>query len=328
MEKSIRGRLSLSVIQARLTRDTELFGKMDPYCVIRLGRVKTKTKTHKNGGKFPMWNAEFSINVETDDNLILEVWDKDFFKHDDLVGSAELDLRIVLRETNTVNDWFDLLYKGKKAGTLRLQLKYDLVTTYFGGMVSQAAQMTTKSTLEDFVGSAVGSLNSSISSIRQPVQYAPPQPPPPSYIPQQSQIPYAPTPEYRNPSTPSPYPASPSVGSYDYQRSQTYTAPYQPSSATYQVPPPPPSYPSYPTYHPAAHHLVYQQLPPTTYAPQGPQYPQAAPRYPMENPPSTTYTPPSSYARLATSPSAPILPYHTQSSYSERRDTVGSAPPE
>jgi hypothetical protein len=39
------GRLSIRILEARLTRDTEAIGKMDPYVVIntRMQRVRTKT---------------------------------------------------------------------------------------------------------------------------------------------------------------------------------------------------------------------------------------------------------------------------------------------
>ena len=40
------GKLEIRVIQAKLFRDTELFGKMDPFVEIRVGSVTLKTKTH------------------------------------------------------------------------------------------------------------------------------------------------------------------------------------------------------------------------------------------------------------------------------------------
>jgi len=39
------GTLRLEVIEARLTRDTEFFSKMDPYVVIETRQQKLRTKT-------------------------------------------------------------------------------------------------------------------------------------------------------------------------------------------------------------------------------------------------------------------------------------------
>ena len=45
------GILRLKVKSGRLTRDTETFGKMDPYVIVVSGKKKFKTKTHDKGGK-------------------------------------------------------------------------------------------------------------------------------------------------------------------------------------------------------------------------------------------------------------------------------------
>ena len=47
------GRLTLTVIKAKLSRDTETFGKMDPYTVITLNGQKYKTKVLDGAGKTP-----------------------------------------------------------------------------------------------------------------------------------------------------------------------------------------------------------------------------------------------------------------------------------
>jgi Ca2+-dependent lipid-binding protein len=47
---------SLTVVDAKLTRDVELVGKMDPFVVIKVDGKELKTKTIDNGGKNPVWN--------------------------------------------------------------------------------------------------------------------------------------------------------------------------------------------------------------------------------------------------------------------------------
>lgn len=49
------GTLLIKCINAKLTHDTETFGKMDPYVVVTIGGRKEKTRTHENGGKNPRW---------------------------------------------------------------------------------------------------------------------------------------------------------------------------------------------------------------------------------------------------------------------------------
>ena len=39
------GKLRVYIIEAKLTRDTEMFGKMDPYVVINTRQQRIRTKT-------------------------------------------------------------------------------------------------------------------------------------------------------------------------------------------------------------------------------------------------------------------------------------------
>ena len=50
------GTLLLSVVEAKLTRNTEMFGKMDPFVKIQIGGVTYTTKVMDNAGKTPVWN--------------------------------------------------------------------------------------------------------------------------------------------------------------------------------------------------------------------------------------------------------------------------------
>ena len=48
--------LHLTCIEAQLTHDTEMFGKMDPFVKITSGHLGIKTSVDENGGKKPTWN--------------------------------------------------------------------------------------------------------------------------------------------------------------------------------------------------------------------------------------------------------------------------------
>jgi len=53
------GKLRVHMIEAKLKRDTETFGKMDPYIIINTRQQRVRTKTHNNAGKTPKWPGEF-----------------------------------------------------------------------------------------------------------------------------------------------------------------------------------------------------------------------------------------------------------------------------
>ena len=46
----------MKIIEAKLTRDTDMFGKMDCYVVIEHNGKKSQTETHSGSGKTPVWN--------------------------------------------------------------------------------------------------------------------------------------------------------------------------------------------------------------------------------------------------------------------------------
>jgi Ca2+-dependent lipid-binding protein len=52
------------LIEAKLTRDTEMFSKMDPYAKIAYREQNFRSKTLNNAGKLPKWNETFEINVK------------------------------------------------------------------------------------------------------------------------------------------------------------------------------------------------------------------------------------------------------------------------
>ena len=50
------GSISILVVSAKLIRDTEVFGTMDPYCKLKIGDRKVKTFTCEDAGLRPVWN--------------------------------------------------------------------------------------------------------------------------------------------------------------------------------------------------------------------------------------------------------------------------------
>ena len=117
------GVLFLTVKEARLTRDTETFGKMDPYCKIDINGHVFKTRVHQNGGKNPRWGDQFEIPVSSmNDDIKFHVMDEDVTSSD-FIGMTVLKVSS-LTLNNGVNDWFEVTYKAKSAGSVHLQSRF------------------------------------------------------------------------------------------------------------------------------------------------------------------------------------------------------------
>ena len=63
------GKLHITIVGAELTRDTEVLGKMDPFCTITWETAngtkdKIKTNVHTDAGKNPVWFHKFDLDVE------------------------------------------------------------------------------------------------------------------------------------------------------------------------------------------------------------------------------------------------------------------------
>lgn len=62
MDKYIH-KLVITPKTARLTRDTDSLGSMEPYCKLKYDGIKQKTKVDSSGGKTPNWNETFTFEV-------------------------------------------------------------------------------------------------------------------------------------------------------------------------------------------------------------------------------------------------------------------------
>jgi Ca2+-dependent lipid-binding protein len=119
------GNLVVKPLTAKLTHSTESFGKMDPYCKVIVGSEYSQTGVHKDGGKTPGWNMTLTLRrKENDEFIAFEVFDKDDHSKDDLIGSGTLAIASVVKNKNKYNDWVNLTYKGKSAGTLLVDVEF------------------------------------------------------------------------------------------------------------------------------------------------------------------------------------------------------------
>ena len=82
------GILKLKIVEGKLTRNTELFGNMDPFVLIEYRKQKFKTKVIDEGGLNPKWNETFMIPIfSVEDLLTITCKDQDLII-DDFVGKT------------------------------------------------------------------------------------------------------------------------------------------------------------------------------------------------------------------------------------------------
>ena len=112
-------------VQANLTHDTDLYpiNRMDPYCYISIGGERKKTTTCHSGGRNPAWGDTFSfMNMSGDTTIRIEVWDKDTFTPDDLIGEGSFNIMQAMSTGMPINQYVDLYYKGRHAGSILLYI--------------------------------------------------------------------------------------------------------------------------------------------------------------------------------------------------------------
>ena len=79
------GNLRFNVVEAKLTRDTEVFGKMDPFVELVTPLQKVRTRTIDGAGKTPKWNTVFDITVKDPEHQItISVFDEDSTTNDEV----------------------------------------------------------------------------------------------------------------------------------------------------------------------------------------------------------------------------------------------------
>ncbi|EEQ98478.1 Elicitor-responsive protein, putative, partial [Perkinsus marinus ATCC 50983] len=113
----------VEVRHARNLHDTEVFGKMDPYCVVMLGPGKKfKTRVQKDVGSNPTWNETAILQYSMEPEMAFKVMDKESIKDDDFVGSATVSMAAVASSGRWSGDLALYRSKSKPAGSLTVSI--------------------------------------------------------------------------------------------------------------------------------------------------------------------------------------------------------------
>ena len=125
VEGATSGKLKVNVTEARLERDTEWLGNMDPYCVITHRMQILRTKTHTDGGKEPVWNEWHELDVKYfGDDIEIAIWDAEVMGKDKLIGNV-ICKASGLTANGGLDDWWQITHNGKCMGKIHLICKWE-----------------------------------------------------------------------------------------------------------------------------------------------------------------------------------------------------------
>jgi len=114
------GKLVVTVVEARVEKDLNTFGDMDPYVEIEHRMERFKTKVVKDGGKEPVFNEVFEYDVKyIGDDFTMRLMNKNSMLNDELMG--ETIIKISALCLPDFDDWFVVTVKGEKAGAIRFK---------------------------------------------------------------------------------------------------------------------------------------------------------------------------------------------------------------
>ena len=124
MDAAATGIMKIKIVEARLTRDTEFIGKMDPFVVLNYREQQYKTKALQGAGKTPAWkDEEWTVEVKyIGDDVKFTVFDEDVTTND-TVGSGTVKMS-AFAINGGIDEWYDIQYKGKAAGKVHMVSKW------------------------------------------------------------------------------------------------------------------------------------------------------------------------------------------------------------
>ena len=104
--------LHVRIMSARALPRMDILSACNPYCHLFLTTANGPAEQHQAtrvlSGLNPTWRETFDFNVPSRTmRLVIALWDRDTITQDDLVGSADLELRD-LEPGVVVDDWFPL----------------------------------------------------------------------------------------------------------------------------------------------------------------------------------------------------------------------------
>ncbi|PKA51955.1 Elicitor-responsive protein 1 [Apostasia shenzhenica] len=140
-----KGILEVKLFDAKGLKDTDFFGKSDPYVIMQYRNQERKSSVARGQGSNPKWNETFKFVVQypgtagIPHKLVFKLMDKDTFTADDFLGEACVYVE-------------DLILLGLEKGVGELHpAKYSVVLPdqSYSGEIRVALTFTSKVEVED-----------------------------------------------------------------------------------------------------------------------------------------------------------------------------------
>jgi hypothetical protein len=110
---------------ASLQHDVDIFGKMDPYCLVTLGTQQWKSEISKSGGKTPCWNDEVVFVVQQGVDLLrVALFDDKLIGPDKLIAEGVIPMDKLLNFSSPFEEKIPLTYKAKPCGYIQLRFTF------------------------------------------------------------------------------------------------------------------------------------------------------------------------------------------------------------
>ncbi|CAM6128166.1 unnamed protein product [Calypogeia fissa] len=120
------GTVEVFLIGAVGIKDTEVFGKADPYAFLICGKQKLRSNTASNQGSKPSWNQKFSFYI--DDNatdLQIKIFNHNIIKEDDELGSTLIPLTKVFADGKLPTTSYNVVRpSGRVQGEVKLSISF------------------------------------------------------------------------------------------------------------------------------------------------------------------------------------------------------------
>lgn len=118
--------LEVLLIGGKALKNTDLFGKSDPYAIVSCNAQDQKSKTVEGGGANPTWNQSFFFTVDQHTTEVtIKLFDEDHYTADDIIGTAKIPLDKVLVQLEVPANFYDVVRpSGHVQGKVEAGLKF------------------------------------------------------------------------------------------------------------------------------------------------------------------------------------------------------------
>ncbi|KAL2642282.1 hypothetical protein R1flu_009869 [Riccia fluitans] len=115
------GTVKVFLVGASALRDSEWFGKGDPYAVIECGDKHVRSNTVRDQGSKPIWNQKFHFYVDDSvTEMTVKIYNENTLQVDDLIGSVTFSLDRAFADKKVPIQSYSVQPKGD----VNLQLSY------------------------------------------------------------------------------------------------------------------------------------------------------------------------------------------------------------